>query len=143
MTATMTSYGDGNSLFDALSRGVDPNRPEHCAQTPLILAAVLGRVEIVHLLLDRRASIHAKVIWASTSGHLAVVQERIKRGAEINAASNAGMTPMLAAIMSDQFGIARHLVAAGADVNLAAANGITPLIAAIGEGRTMATDSRL
>jgi ankyrin repeat protein len=63
---------------------------------------------------------------ASTLGHLAVARELLKGGADINSTNQAGMTPVLGAIMSDQFAVAEHLVTAGANLNIAAANGATP-----------------
>ena len=67
------TYGGGNELlFDAirsgqlrkaqtaLAQGIDANATTASGQTPLMLAASLGRVQIVHLLLDRHASINAK-----------------------------------------------------------------------------------
>ena len=67
------TYGGGNELlFDAipsgqlrkaqaaLAQGIDANVTTASGQTPPILAASLGRVQTVHLLLDRQASINAK-----------------------------------------------------------------------------------
>jgi len=90
--------GDVRKVRAALSQGIDANGVTTLAQTPLILAATLGSVEIVHLLLDRHASINAKdengvtaLMAASTSGHFAVVCELLKRGADINSTNSAGM----------------------------------------------------
>jgi uncharacterized protein len=96
-----------------------------CGQTPLILAAQSGCLDVVRLFLDIGASLEARCIHGRTAlfvaaqgGHLAVVKHLLRLGAEIDAASIVGNTPLTIAIIEGHLDVARLLLLAGANVRL-------------------------
>lgn len=62
------------------------------------------------------------------------VRALIKSGADVNAADQAGVTPLMHASGQGFVEVARLLIAAGADVNAVSRKGVTPLILAAGRG---------
>ena len=69
---------------------------------------------------------------ASQEGHLEVVRYLCSEGADVEAASDAGKTPLFAAVLQDQKAVVKCLVHEyGADVNHRSYNGRTPLFAAL------------
>ncbi|RLN89714.1 hypothetical protein BBJ28_00012152, partial [Nothophytophthora sp. Chile5] len=73
-------------------------------RTPLMIAALEDHVEIVQLLLDRKASIDMQGLGGATAlslaareGHVAIVQALIDAGATTDLADHSGWTPRLIA----------------------------------------------
>ena len=69
--------------------------------TPLHLAAFAGRAEVVRLLLESGASVHAvdraantPLHLSATAGHVAVSRLLLERGASVRAVANDGATPL-------------------------------------------------
>jgi ankyrin repeat protein len=70
--------------------------------TPFLMACADGSIDIARLLLDSGANIHAAskfdgqraLQYASFEGNLAIVQELILRGHEIDAANHDGRTSL-------------------------------------------------
>ena len=58
-------------------------------------------------------------MWAAAEGHPDVVDLLIQHGANVNAASKKGFTPLLFATMKNDSVSIRHLIKAGADPNYA------------------------
>ena len=105
--------------------------------TPLSLAAHCGREDVVELLLHAPdIDIDARKHSGSTSLYLAVqknfpgiVEQLLKRGADVNLATNDGSTPLCAAADRGHVEIVRTLLRAPAiEINLAPKGGVTPLI---------------
>jgi hypothetical protein len=67
---------------------------------------------------------------AARSGDVALLQTRLKQGADPNARDQEGRTPLMDAVTADQLAAMRLLIASGADLNASADNGQTALIAA-------------
>jgi ankyrin repeat protein len=70
----------------------------------------------------------AAAVW---SGDLAVVDDLIERGADVNAADDQRDPPLFLAIEQQFAGIVQRLVSAGAQVNREVRGGWTPLTLAI------------
>lgn len=68
---------------------------------------------------------------AIRAGDVAAVQRLLAAGADVNAASETGRTPLYRAALSGRTEVVRVLLAAGADVNAATTSGRTPLHIAI------------
>jgi hypothetical protein len=74
---------------------------------------------------------------ASKQGYVEVVNTLITTGADVNKASNNGMTPISWASFKGHLEVVQALVAAGADVNKASNNGMTPISRASCNGHLM------
>lgn len=72
---------------------------------------------------------------AARAGDVALLQSRLKQGADPNTRDKEGRTPLMDAVVAEQVAAMRLLIANGADVNAGAHDGQTPLIAAAAEGR--------
>ena len=98
--------------------------------TPLFIATMEGKKEIVELLLTKGADVHAKdfvfttaLHFAARIGHEDVAELLITRSADVNAKMEDGRTPLLMAAIGEQKEIAELLISNGAQVNATAKNG--------------------
>lgn len=103
--------------------------------TPLIVAAMNGHYDVVHILLtqlkpnlekegrvkfDGHLIEGAPALWvAAGAGHLNIVKLLIEHGADINHHTKNVSTPVRAACFDGRLDIIRYLVDHGADINLA------------------------
>ncbi len=71
---------------------------------------------------------------AARSGDVALLESRLKQGADPDVRDKAGRTPLMDAAAAEQVPAMRLLIAKGADVNARAHDGQTPLIRAAAEG---------
>src|SRR5207302_1770090 len=84
-----------------------------------------GKVEAVRVLFAHGADVNAKepkrgqtaIMWAAAEGHVEVVEELIRTGADFRARLSSGFTPFLFAVREGQTGVVRALLKAGVDVN--------------------------
>lgn len=125
-------------------------------QTPLFIAAVSGRADLVKLFLARGAKPDPKddlgctpLHKAARNGNTQVIRLLLARGAKAGARDNAGWTPLhwLAAVGptatkaelrrsgTQNLAAARELLRAGAPVDAALSTGQTPLFVAAASGR--------
>jgi tetratricopeptide (TPR) repeat protein len=74
------------------------------------------------------------LLEAARTGDTAAVQQLLRKGANVNAARNDGVTPLYAASHEGHADAVKLLLAAGANVNAAANGGFTPLMAASEQG---------
>ena len=91
-----------------------------------------------------------ELIRACYFGSLEEVKQLLAKGADVNTASQTGVTPLLAASKSgpptqpdregDRFEIVKLLLAKGADVNRAGNDGVTPLLGASYKGYSQIVD---
>jgi ankyrin repeat protein len=70
-------------------------------------------------------------MWATAEGHLAVAHALIARGADVNARSMAGDTPLMLAARGGNMPLVVALIDAGASINDTAADGSTVLALAV------------
>ncbi|CAG9858850.1 unnamed protein product [Phyllotreta striolata] len=112
---------------------------------PLFIACKKGQTEIVEYLInvcgadieqkgiyevpeDRSTHVVTPLWCASVSGKLSIVDILLRSGADINALSDTGSTPVRSACYMTHFEIVRYLVEHGADINKPNYNGGTCLI---------------
>jgi uncharacterized protein len=99
--------------------------------TPIMLAALNGRVEIVKKLRAAGADLNPKgwtpLIYAATGGHESIVEYLIAQGADVNAVSPGGVSALMMAVREARPGVAELLLARGANVNLKSDAGLTAL----------------
>lgn len=100
------------------------------------LAAFLGQLEVVEYLAAHGADIDAAatngsgynaLTGAVTSGHAAVVQWLLERGANANYRYSAGYSPLLTAAANGRLDIAKLLLAHGADPHATTSDGKSAL----------------
>jgi len=134
----------------AAARGVDQEqraalpttRPLAASgHTPLILAAVMGRVSTVKALLAAGADIEATnvdcntpLIVAAAKGHVLVMQALLAAGAAIEAADNFGWTALHVAASKGRLSAVEALLAAGASTTAVTHNQETALQLATAKG---------
>ena len=88
-------------------------------------AARTGKVDAVRVLLARGADVHAKeprrgqtaLMWAAAEGHVAVIEELIKAGADFRTPLDSGFTPLMFAVRQGHIAAVKALLKAGVDVN--------------------------
>jgi cytohesin len=143
------SHGHLEIVRLLLERGVDVNA--QCeGGTALHAAVCTGENNIVEALLAAGANIEAKENQTSqtallfaldpTNPHIEAARLLISRGANVNARSKGGSTPLIFAVCNpDQAEVVSDLIAKGADVNLADNDGQTPLYWAMTQARGHST----
>ena len=101
---------------------------ERYGDTPLQMAAALGKAEVVGILVEHGADINAPAVdeggmtalqAAARADNFGLVQILLNSGSEINAAAshNGGRTALQAAAENGNLVLAKFLIEAGADVN--------------------------
>jgi 7,8-dihydropterin-6-yl-methyl-4-(beta-D-ribofuranosyl)aminobenzene 5'-phosphate synthase len=109
--------------------------------TPLLVAAIEGRIEAASLLIKAGADLEAGDNEGSTAlhnasalGHLEMVKFLIGKGADVGRKDNNGMTPLLFALGRGHGACAVYLLENGADPGETDANSRTPLFFAASTG---------
>ena len=131
-----------------IAKGADVNAKDKKGKTPL--DGAFGKTEITELLRkhggktgeelkdleEAKESIHA----AARVGHIEAVKKHLAAGADVNAKSKFGRTPLHHAVVDGRKEIAELLIAQGADVNEKIADGYTPLDKAINYNQSEIAD---
>ncbi len=109
---------------------------------PLYRASVLGRAEVVAVLLKAGADVNATTDQqsyplhaAARHGYLEILRELLAGGATVNVENSEGQTPLHIAARFKQTKAIEVLLAYGAETNLVDQNGRTPLHYASGLGQ--------
>ena len=148
--------GGGDALWKAAaSRRTDvaafliermPSPSGESLSNALVVAVMVGSVDIVKLLLQAGADVNApgaaglplvhavKGPGPTPTQRVAVVDLLIYAGADVNARAKDGSTALMGAAMANQTDIVRKLLAAGADPNIRSNSGLTALSLAIATG---------
>ena len=108
-----------------LNAGADPKVTRWNGETTLMIAAGVGSVEEVKMLLDHGVDVNSSepkslqnaLMWAASEGHSAVLDVLIKRGANVKSVSTAGFTPLIFATLKNEAECVKLLLAAGANPN--------------------------
>ena len=126
--------GNISEVKKHLAAGADVNEKamNWNGYTPLHLAASMkGNKEIVELLIAKGADVNANSESGSTPLHGAyngeIVELLITKGSNVNVRNGVGQTPLLLAVIFGQKEIVKILVAKGADVHARDDAGVTPL----------------
>ena len=91
-------------------------------ESPLMLAALRGQLELVKKLVERDADVN-KTGWtplhyAATGGHVPVIEFLLEHSAYIDAESPNGTTPLMMAAMYGSPEAVKYLIQAGADLQM-------------------------
>lgn len=115
---------DSGKAVEALlkSPGVDVNAINQAGETPLMLAAIRGQLDLVKLLVERGALVNdagwSALHYAAAGPNEHVVRFLLGRGADIDARSPNGTTPLMMAAGYGGLSGADILIEAGADATL-------------------------
>ena len=109
-----------------LKAGANPSTPIATGETPLMTCAKSGSVEAVKMLLVHGAEVNAKepsqnqtaLMWAAAERHTDVVRTLIEAGADFQAHTKRGFTPLHFAAREGDLETTRLLLAAGVNINI-------------------------
>jgi len=144
---TASSKGDLEEVKALLEKQPDlAQQKNQNDETPLLLAAKFGHLEIAKILISKGSDINAQDRNGWAPLHYAVrssddiVKGLISARADINLKSKLGESPLLEAINMGNKAITEFLLDRGANVNLKNNRGETPLHRAAGEGNRELVD---
>lgn len=117
MAATLHAWNALRAL--AASPRVDLDVTNKRNETPLMLAAIRGELEIVRLLVEKGAEVNRRgwsaLHYAASGGHVPVVRYLVEQNAYIDAESPNKTTPLMMAARHQHLAAMRLLVELGAD----------------------------
>lgn len=122
-------------------RALNVKIPSLRGETPLMLAAIKGDVDLAQTLLFMGADVNVNFGWtalhyAAVSGQKPMIDLLIKNGAEVNAVTERQVTPLYMAARSVSADAVNALLAAGADKTICNDQGISPADIARQRGST-------
>ena len=132
--------GDTARLRALLRDGADVNggQPDglSCGETPLMIAAEMGNLQCVDILIKAGADVNSKAQGGHTALNVAVWRNNVESvnkllcaGADVNSVNLYGRTALFHAARHGYHDCVKSLIEAGADVNIVDHSGETPLIA--------------
>ncbi len=134
--------GDYETVNALLDSGVDIDISEsQSSNTALIWAALKGYIEIVNLLIERKADVnnvdehgYTALMWACYNGRADIVLALVAANADIDMADEDGSTALMIASCYGRTNIAELLIEKGANRNIKDNNGYTAIIHASKSG---------
>ena len=128
--------------LELIRRGANINARTPDGSTPLVLAVDKGQMEVVNLLLDRKAIIDAPVSGSSPlfgavrTGNRELFERLVVAGAQVDRRDRDGKSPLYVAAAAGNVPLVQRLLELGADINAALPDHRTPIFAAIAEKKT-------
>jgi len=139
--------GDAKTVGTYLDKGLDPDTADPDGNTILMIAARLGHMDLVSLLISRKANVGRRsphgdtaLMMACLKGHLAVARLLVAHGAQI---TQPGWAPLHYAAFEGRAQVISYLIEKGADKDAPAPNGYTALMLAARGGHLEATRALL
>jgi len=144
-------WNDSPHAISALARGASLRRLKHDRMSPLMLAASLGHIEMVKLLVSKGADtsetdhigctplMYAVGVGSASDGvssadQIAVAGALLAAGAQINAADHEGRTALMIAAEHGRAIVVNWLIQHGAEPNARTKENWTPLMQAASKG---------
>jgi uncharacterized protein len=127
---------DSKALSELLGQGADVNTRDDHGTTPLMYAAAIGSAQAMRQLIAAGAGVNAKTSFNATalmwcSDQFEKVKLLTDKGADVNARSTRGRTPLLiAASHAGNIAVVRLLLSKGADPKTSDKANNTPLLGA-------------
>jgi len=116
--------GNASDVSGLLKRGANPDAEQFGGLTPLMIAAEKGHEEIVNLLIEYGANVHARTVTtrltnegpnalmrACDGGHYAIVSRLIAAGSDVNVTNGKMETPLVWAVRGNHAEIVDLLLA--------------------------------
>ncbi|XP_021057683.1 kinase D-interacting substrate of 220 kDa isoform X12 [Mus pahari] len=129
------------ALKALLEKCKDVDERNECGQTPLMIAAEQGNVEIVKELIKNGASCNLEdldnwtaLISASKEGHIHIVEELLKCGANLEHRDMGGWTALMWACYKGRTDVVELLLSHGANPSVTGLYSVYPIIWAAGRG---------
>jgi len=133
-----------------LQEGADIDAPDAYGYTPLMNAAMLGRLKVVNALIELGADVQKKGQFGYTAlhaaaqgGHLEAVQALVKYGASVNCKNDDGDIPLILAVRGTHAEIIDYLLKAGSDIHQNGWLGQSAVHTAIANGDQATADTLL
>ena len=104
-------------LIALIKGGANLNVKRDNDLTPVLDAALHGKLESLQILQSAGAAFTNDLVYASALGQLDIVKERLKGGADVNARNESGRTPLAAAAANGHLAVVNVLLEHGANVN--------------------------
>jgi ankyrin repeat protein len=116
--------GSAEDVVRLLESGADIDEVDYLAGSPLHIAAVRGKDRLVDVLLEHGADVDpvefgnsaTPLHWAALAGHINAAERLIAAGANLDARTDFGDTPLIVALENENVGVGRILIEAGADI---------------------------
>nr|XP_044627840.1 kinase D-interacting substrate of 220 kDa isoform X8 [Equus asinus] len=129
------------ALKALLEKCKDVDERNECGQTPLMIAAEQGNLEIVKELIKNGANCNLEdldnwtaLISASKEGHVHVVEELLKSGANLEHRDMGGWTALMWACYKGRTEVVELLLSHGANPSVTGLYSVYPIIWAAGRG---------
>jgi ankyrin repeat protein len=130
--------GNASQAERLLKAGAELDAKNEDGNTPLVIAAERGHLEVAKVLIEHKADINAKahmfgfnpLIMAASQGHGEMAGFLIDNGADVNATDPHGSTALMWAVIGKHHNVVKLLIAKGAEVNAGDNHGKTPLVRA-------------
>ena len=117
--------GDVQAVRDLVVRNAALNVADLDGRTPLILATIASRLDIVEVLLEARARSEFKdglgntaLHWAAINGDLEIAELLIEAGVQVDERNKQGLTPLMLAAKGGNVGVVELLLEHGGDIGL-------------------------
>ncbi|HEU4460620.1 MAG TPA: ankyrin repeat domain-containing protein [Methylibium sp.] len=128
------------ALALAKAPGLDPNARNASGETPLMMAALKGRLEVCEVLIERGAEVAPASGWtplhyAAAGDSLPVTRLLLQHGARLDARAPNRRTPLMLAALHASEEVIGTLLATGADPQLRDENDATAADLAARSGR--------
>ncbi|WP_264706418.1 ankyrin repeat domain-containing protein [Wolbachia endosymbiont (group B) of Colias croceus] len=126
--------GDANQVADLINKGDDVNARDNRGNTPLHLAVLADKLQVVEKLIEGGADVNAKnnhgatpLHWAALNQNVNIVEKLIEKGANVNEKNKYDNVPLHYAAVYGSLSVIEKLIEKGADINAKSSNGDTPL----------------
>ncbi|MFP3026896.1 MAG: ankyrin repeat domain-containing protein [Wolbachia sp.] len=117
-----------------MNKGDDVNARDNRGNTPLHLAVLADKLQVVEKLIEGGADVNAKnnhgatpLHWAALNQNVNIVEKLIEKGANVNEKNKYDNVPLHYAAGYGSLSVIEKLIEKGADINAKSSNGDTPL----------------
>jgi len=127
------------ALARLLDEGASPDSKDADNRTALEVAAIFGNTDAARILVEHGASAKEALMPAAANGHIEIVALLVEKKADLDVKDEYGDTPLIRACFNQHGDIAELLVRSGADIHSRDDSGRTALWAAAANGLAKVT----